>query len=99
MVLIFKGSRCSQCWRCQTVGVLRQISQFRLGLAKGRLPQAYRLILPSGARKAVKERAWRDDCEILPLNLGRGKKATITACADFVGTLGRNGARLFARMV
>jgi hypothetical protein len=25
--------------------------------------------------------------------------ATITACADFVGTLGRKGARLFARMV
>ena len=36
------------------------------------------------------------------LSLGkahRGPKATITACADFVGTLGRKGARLFARMV
>ena len=37
-----------------TVGVPRQINQFRLGPAKGRLPQAYHLILPCGARKAVK---------------------------------------------
>jgi hypothetical protein len=37
-----------------TVGVPRQISQFRLGSAKGRLPQTYHLILPCGARKAVK---------------------------------------------
>ena len=57
----------------------------------------------------MKARAWQDDCEILPLNpgmgpaglgrnVGRWEKVTITACADFVGTFGRKGARLFARM-
>jgi hypothetical protein len=64
------------------------------------------ILLPCGARKAVKERAWRDDREILPLNLGParlgrnvGRWGTITVCADFVGIFGRKGARLFARML
>jgi hypothetical protein len=65
-----------------TVGVPRQISQFRLGPAKGRLPQTYHLILPCGARKAVKERAWRDDCEILSLNLGCGQSGSAGMSGD-----------------
>jgi len=56
------------------VVVPRQISQFRLGMAKGPFATGVSLDLALRARKAVKERAWRDDCEILPLNLGRGQK-------------------------
>jgi hypothetical protein len=48
-----------------TVGVLRQISQFRLGSAKGRLPQTYHLIPPCGARKAV----WKKSLRLAPISL------------------------------